>query len=95
MPWGYPFRLLEIVSVVLGLALIGLSVVCVIATVTVIVTWGDPAPGFPGTDLGIQGLQGFGVVFFPLAALVTFAVGRWLAVDHLRNLLRAYRRRND
>jgi len=42
-------------------------------------------PGF------ISFANGFSLVFFPLAALVTFATGWWLAGDQIKRL----RRRGD
>jgi hypothetical protein len=80
---------LDISTGVLGVVFFALSGLCVVATVTIIVTWGDAEATFPVGESFLQGLRGFGVVFFPVAAFVTFAAGWWLAGDQIKW---AYRR---
>jgi hypothetical protein len=86
---------LDILTGVLGVVFLGLSVLSVVGTITLIATWGDPAPGFPVGEGFLQGLRGFGVVFFPVAALVTFATGWWLAGDQIKGLIRRLRGPED
>jgi hypothetical protein len=76
---------------VLGVLFLGLSALCVVATISVIATWGDPEPTFPVGESLLQGIRGFGLVFFPLAAFVTAAAGWWLAGDQIKAMLRRIR----
>lgn len=78
--------------VVLGGLFLALSAICVIATVTVLLSWSDPETGFPAGAGFIRFSKGFILVFFPIAALVTFFTGWWLAGEHIK---RALRRRED
>ena len=82
---------LDILTGVLGLVFFGLSALSVVATVTVIATWGDPEPSFPVGESFLQGLRGFSVVFFPVAAFVTAAAGWWLAGDQIKSTYRRLR----
>lgn len=70
----------------LGLVFLALAIVCVIATVSILLSWGEEEPSFPTGEGALEGLRGFGVVFFPVAALVTFATGWWLTGDRIRSL---------
>jgi hypothetical protein len=76
---------------VLGAVFFALSALSVVATITVLLDpstveeWSRTGPGF------ISFANGFSLVFFPLAALVTFATGWWLAGDQIKRL----RRRGD
>jgi hypothetical protein len=85
------FTTFDAVMLVLGAVLFALSALSVVATITVLLDprtvneWSRTGPGF------ISFAKGFGLVFFPLAALVTFATGWWLAGDQIRRL----RRRGD
>ena len=89
-----PVGLLEVVLVVLGGVFFVLSALCVIATLTVLLSWGDPNPGFPAGDRFIGFTKGFGLVFFPIAALVTFGTGWWLAGAQIRTWIRGRRQRD-
>ncbi|HZB03626.1 MAG TPA: hypothetical protein VE737_04790 [Actinomycetota bacterium] len=85
------FTTFDAVMLVLGAVFFALSALSVVATITVLLDprtvdeWSRTGPGF------ISFAKGFGLVFFPLAALVTFATGWWLAGDQIRRL----RRRGD
>ena len=85
------FTTFDAVMLVLGPVFFALSALSVVATITVLLDprtvdeWSRTGPGF------ISFAKGFGLVFFPLAALVTFATGWWLAGDQIRRL----RRRGD
>jgi hypothetical protein len=78
---------------ILGALFLAMSVVCVIATVTVLLSWSDPEAGFPAGPGFIRFSKGFSLVFFPIAALVTFFTGWWLAGDYIKRALR--RRERD
>jgi hypothetical protein len=86
---------LDILTGVLGVLFLGLSGLCVAATISVIATWGDPEPLFPVGESLLQGLRGFSMVFFPVAAFVTFAAGWWLAGDQLKGMYRRLRSRDE
>jgi hypothetical protein len=86
-----PVGLLEVLLTVLGGVFFILSVLCIIATLTVLLSWGDPNPGFPADERFIGFTKGFGLVFFPVAGLVTFAVGWWLAGERIRAGVRRLR----
>jgi hypothetical protein len=77
---------------ILGALFLALSVVCVIATITVLLSWSDPEPGFPAGPGFIRFSKGFSLVFFPVAALVTFFTGWWMAGDYIK---RAFRRSEE
>lgn len=85
------FTTFDVVMVLLGAVFFALSALSVVATITVLVDpetadeWSRTGPGF------ISFAKGFGLVFFPIAALVTFATGWWLAGDQIKRL----RRRGD
>jgi cell division protein FtsX len=89
-----PVGLLEVLLTVLGGVFIVLSALCVIATLTVLLSWGDPSPGFPAGERFVGFTKGFGLVFFPIAALVTFATGWWLAGAQIRRMYRRLRTRD-
>jgi ABC-type dipeptide/oligopeptide/nickel transport system permease subunit len=94
-PWGRRLDVFDVISLVLGLGFLGLSVVCVIASVTVFSTLGDSAETYEFGEGFLKGLRGLGMVFFPLAALVTFFTGWTLAGDLLRRWWRQVRRRDQ
>jgi hypothetical protein len=77
---------------ILGALFLALSVVCVIATITVLTSWSDPEAGFPAGPGFIRFSKGFSLVFFPVAALVTFFTGWWMAGDYIK---RAFRRSEE
>lgn len=87
-------RWFDVWTTVLGLVFLALGVVCVVATVSTLLSWGDRDPGFPLGDSALEGLRGFAVVFFPVAALVTFATGWWLTGDRILSLLGRLRGRD-
>lgn len=76
----------------LGTLFIVLSALCVVATATVLINWSSPEAGFPAGPGFVRFAKGFSLAFFPIAALVTFATGWWLAGDQFK---RALRRRRD
>jgi hypothetical protein len=84
------FTTFDAVMLVLGTVFFALSALSVVA-ITVLLDprtveeWSRTGPGF------ISFAKRFGLVFFPLAALVTFATGWWLAGDQIKRL----RRRGD
>ena len=88
-------RWFEVWTTVLGVLFLALAVVCVIATVSILLSWGQDEPSFPTGEGALEGLRGFGMVFFPIAALVTFATGWWLTGDRIRSLLGRLRGRGD
>src|SRR5687767_12434815 len=74
-------------------AFFALTSVCLIAFVTVLLSLGDP-PETCRFGVGfLQGIRGPGVVFFPLAALVTFFTGWALSGELLRRWWHEIRRR--
>jgi ABC-type dipeptide/oligopeptide/nickel transport system permease subunit len=85
------FTVFDGILLALGLVFFGLGVVAVIATVSIIVNWSEPAVGFPAGPGFIRFAKGFGLAFFPITALVTFATGWWLAGEHIKRALRAAR----
>jgi hypothetical protein len=84
-------RWFEVWTTALGFLFLALAVVCVVATVTILLSWGQRESSFPTGEGTLEGLRGFGVVFFPVAALVTFATGWWLTGDRIRSWLRRLR----
>jgi hypothetical protein len=82
---------LDILTGVLGVVFLALSALCVVATISVITTWGDPEPTFPVGESFLQGIRGFSVVFLPVAAFVTAAAGWWLAGDQIKSMYRRLR----
>ena len=62
---------LDILTGVLGVLFLGLSALCVVATISVISTWGDPEPTFPVGESFLQGLRGFSVVFLPVEQIAS------------------------
>jgi hypothetical protein len=86
------FTAFDAFLVTLGTLFFALSAVCIIATITVLLNWGDTETGFPAGPGFIRFTKGFSLAFFPIAALVTFATGWFLAGDQIR---RALRRRKE
>jgi hypothetical protein len=86
------FTAFDAVLLVLGLVFLGIGVVSVVATASIIVNWSDPGAGFPAGPGFIRSAKGFGLAFFPITALVAFAVGWWLAGGHIK---RAFRRERE
>ena len=84
--------LLEIVTGALGAILLAISAFCVYATVLLIAHFRDLESGFPA---GAKGVKGFGLVLFPVFALITAAAGWALAGDQVRSLWRRIRRRTS
>ena len=84
------FTMFDAFLVVLGAVFFALAAVCVIATVSVLLSWGEPETGFPAGPGFIRFTKGFSLAFFPIAAVVSFFTGWFLAGDHIK---RAFRRR--
>lgn len=78
--------LLEIVTGALGAVLFAISAFCVYATVMLIAHFRDLESGFPAGPGFVQGVKGFGLVLFPVFALITAAAGWALAGDQVRGL---------
>lgn len=72
----------------LGVVFLVIAAICLLATIVLILHLGDTETGFPAGEGLITGSKGFGLVFFPISGLLTFAVGWSLAGDRLRRLLR-------
>lgn len=79
--------------VALGVLFFAMSAACIVATATVLLTWGDPETGFPAGAGFIRFTKGFSLAFFPIAGVVTFFTGWFLAGDHIKRALR--RRREE
>jgi hypothetical protein len=94
-PWGKRLDVFDVISLVLGVGFLALAVVCLIAFITVLTTLGDAPETYRFGEGFLQGLRGIGVVFFPLAALVTFFTGWALAGDLFRRWWRELRRPRD
>lgn len=89
-----PVTALDVVLVVLGTLFFVVSALCIIGTVTLLLSWGGPSPGFPVGERFVGFAKGFGLAFFPIAGLVSFATGWWLAGAQLRRWI-ARRRQPD
>jgi hypothetical protein len=87
------FTAFDAVMVVLGTFFFALCAACVVATITILLTWSEPETGFPAGPGFIRFSKGFGLAFFPIAAVVTFFTGWFLAGDQIRRAIR--RRRED
>jgi hypothetical protein len=72
----------------LGTFFFALGAACVIATVTVLLSWSNQETGFPAGPGFVRFTKGFSLAFFPIAALVTFATGWFLAGDQIKRALR-------
>jgi hypothetical protein len=94
-PWGRRLDLFDVICLVLALGFFALTVVCLIAFVTVLLTLGDPPETYRFGVGFLQGIRGLGVVFFPLAAMVTFFTGWALGGELFRRWWRELRRRED
>ena len=71
---------------VLGAILFAISAFCVYATVLLVAHFRDLESGFPAGPGFVQGVKGFGLVLFPVFALITAAAGWALAGDQVRGL---------
>lgn len=78
--------LLEIVTGALGAILFAISAFCAYATVLLVAHFRDLESGFPAGPGFVQGVKGFGLVLFPVFALITAAAGWGLAGDQVRGL---------
>lgn len=78
--------LLEIVTGALGAVLFAISAFCVYATVLLVAHFRDLESGFPAGPGFAQGVKGFGLVLFPVFALITAAAGWALAGDQVKGL---------
>lgn len=78
--------LLEIVTGALGAVLFAISAFCVYATVLLVAHFRDLESGFPAGSGFVQGVKGFGLVLFPVFALITAAAGWALAGDQVKGL---------
>jgi hypothetical protein len=83
---------LEGVSVLVGFLFLVLAVAGVWGLFTAIASWGDADPDLKTSVGFLQVTRGFGVVLFALFAFVAFGVGRFLAGDWIRRILRRERR---
>jgi hypothetical protein len=72
----------------LGTLFFALTAACVVATISVLLDWGEPETGFPAGPGFIRFTKGFSLAFFPIAGLVTFFTGWWLAGDYIKRALR-------
>lgn len=81
----------DVISLVLALGFFGLTVVCVIAFVTALLTLGDPPESYMFGVGFLKGIRVLGVVFFPLAAVVMFFTGWALGGELLRRWWREIR----
>jgi hypothetical protein len=87
------FTAFDAVMIILGTFFFALCALSVIATITVLLTWGEPETGFPAGPGFIRFSKGFSLAFFPIAAFVTFFTGWFLAGDQIRQAVR--RRREE
>ena len=94
-PWGRRLDVFDVISVLFGLVFFALCAVCLVAFVTVLLTLGDPPETYTFGEGFLKGLRGIGIVFFPLAAVVTFFTGWALAGDLLKRWWREIRRPDD
>jgi hypothetical protein len=94
-PWGRRLDLFDVLGLVLALAFFALTIVCLIAFVTILLSLGDPPETYRFGVGFLQGIRGLGVVFFPLAAVVTFFTGWGLSGELLRRWWRETRRRKQ
>jgi hypothetical protein len=83
-PWGRRLDAFDVIGLVLALGFFALTVVCVIAFVTALSTLGDPPETYRFGVGFLKGIRVLGVVFFPLAAVVTFFTGWALGGELLR-----------
>lgn len=88
---GARHGLLEIVTGALGAILFSISAFCVYATVLLIAHFRDLENGFPAGAGFVRGVKGFGLVLFPVFAIITAAAGWALAGDVVRGLWRRIR----
>jgi hypothetical protein len=86
------FTAFDAFLVTLGALFFALTAICVLATIVVLVSWGDPETGFPAGPGFIRFSKGFSLVFFPIAGVVTFFTGWFLAGDHIKRALRRRRK---
>jgi hypothetical protein len=86
---------LEISLTALGVLFLVMFGFCVWGLVTVIVHWGDSTSGLPIGQGMFQTSKGFGLAIFSVGAIVTFAVGWWLAGGPIWRRLRALGHRSD
>jgi ABC-type dipeptide/oligopeptide/nickel transport system permease subunit len=90
-PWGRRLDVFDVIGLVLAVAFFALTAVCLIAFVTVLLTLGDPPESYRFGTGFLKGIRVLGVVFFPLAALVTFFTGWALSGELLRRWWREIR----
>lgn len=83
--------LFEIVTGGLGVILFAISAFCVYATVLLVAHFRDLESGFPAGAGFVRGVKGFGLVLFPVFALITGAAAWALAGDQVRSLWRRIR----
>ena len=85
------FTMFDAFLVALGTVFFAFAAACVIATVTVLLGWSERETGFPAGPGFIRFTKGFSLAFFPIAAVVTFVTGWFLAGDHIKRALRRRR----
>jgi hypothetical protein len=85
----------DVLGLALGFTFFGLSVLCVIATVTALSTLGDPPESYTFGVGFLKGIRVLGVILFPLAAIVTFFTGWAMAGGLLRRWWRGIRAQRE
>jgi membrane protease YdiL (CAAX protease family) len=86
---------LEVFTAALGVLFFILSAVCVAGAVVIVANWSDPDVGFFSAQPFGWGIKGLGLGLMVTGAIVTFAVGRWLAADHIKEWIRRLRNREE
>ena len=94
-PWGRRLDVFDLLALALGVGFFAISVVCVIAFVTALSTLGDPSETYMFGVGFLQGIRVLGVIFFALAAIVTFFTGWAMAGGLIRRWWRELRRPDE
>lgn len=69
---------MEIFFTILGGLAYALAVISVGSVVFLFISFGDSDRGFPAGEGFLKAIKGYGVLFFAVAAIVFYALGRWL-----------------
>jgi hypothetical protein len=94
-PWGRRLDVFDVLGLALGVGFFALSVICVIAFVTAMMSLGDPPETYAFGVGFLKGIRVLGVIFFPLAAIVTFFTGWAMAGGLIRRWWRELRRQEE